>query len=289
MTVSDAFQRFKGALELSESHSQTASRAQQELRQRLSAYLSVEDSFLTGSYARHTKIHPLNDIDILLVRNSARVDLTASGGVLASQALDEVAQAARSAFGNGVAIKKQSRSVNLSFASLDFGFDVIPGWLRQPNGYWIPDTDTSGWIPTDPHAHAQMMTDANDRSGGRLKPVIKMVKHWSRKNYDLFCSFHLELICEWVFRQSRIDNFQIGVASVLVSLPRFVGVQVKDPVYGLHRVDKPLSTEDLQRLHNRTTSDADNAGAAIQLETAGRHAEAIEKWQYIFLEGFPTG
>jgi hypothetical protein len=289
MTVSDAFQKFKGALELPASHSQRASSAQQELRQRLSVYLSVEDSFLTGSYARHTKIHPLNDIDILLVRNSARVGLAASGGVLASQALAEVAQAARSAFGNGVAIKKQSRSVNLSFGSLDFGFDVIPAWLRQSNGYWIPDTDTSSWIPTDPHAHAQMMTDANDRSGGRLKPVIKMVKHWSRKNYDLFCSFHLELICEWVFRQSRIDNFQIGVASALVSLPRFVGVQVMDPAYGLHRVDKPLSTEDFQKLLNRATSDADNARAAIQLETTGRHAEAIEKWRYIFLDGFPSG
>jgi hypothetical protein len=289
MTVSEAFQRFKGCLELPASHSQRASTAQQELRQRLSAHLSVEDSFLTGSYARHTKIYPLNDIDVILVRNGARVGLTASGGVLPSQALDEVAGAARSAFGNGVVIKKQAKSVNLSFTSIDFGFDVIPAWLRQPNGYWIPDTNTSGWIPTDPDAHAQMMTDANDRSGGRLKPVIKMVKHWSRKNYDLFCSFHLELICEWVFRQSRVDNFQTGVALVLVSLPRFVGVQVMDPIYGLHRVDKPLSTEDLQKLHNRATYDADNARAAIQLETAGRHAEAIEKWRYIFLDGFPIG
>lgn len=289
MTVSDAFQSFKGALELPASHSQRASSAQQELRQRLSGYLSVEDSFLTGSYARHTKIHPLNDIDVIFARNNARVGLAASGGVLPTQALDQVAQAAWSAFGNGVVIKKQSRSVNLSFASLDFGFDVIPAWLRQPNGYWIPDTEMSGWIPTDPHAHAQMMTDANDRSGGRLKPVIKMVKHWSRKNYDLFCSFHLELICEWVFRQSRIENFQIGVASVLISLPRFVGVQMMDPVYGLHRVDKPLSTEDFQKLHSRASSDADNARVAIQLETAGRHAEAIDKWRYIFLAGFPSG
>lgn len=287
MTVSDAFQRFKGNLELPATHSQTASAAQQELRRRLSAYFPIEDSFLTGSYARHTKIHPLNDIDVMFVRNGMRVGLTASGGVLPSQALDGVAQAATSAFGNTVKIKKQSRSVNLSFAGLDFGFDVIPAWLRQPDGYWIPDTDTSGWIPTDPHVHAQIMTDANERSGGRLKPVIKMVKHWSRKNYDLFCSFHLELICEWVFRQSRIDNFQTGVASVLVGLPQFVGVDVVDPVYRLHRVDKPLSTEDFQRLHNRVTNDAEKARIAIQLENAGRHAEAIEKWQYIFVDGFP--
>jgi hypothetical protein len=288
MTVSEAFQIFKGELELPASHSERASTAQRELRTRLSAHLPVQDSFLTGSYSRHTKIHPLNDIDVMLVRNSARVGLSSSGGVSPSQALDEVAGAARSAFGTGVVIKKQSRSVNLSFAGLDFAFDVIPSWLRQPNGYWIPDSGTSSWIPTDPHAHAQMMTDANDRSGGRLKPVIKMVKHWSRKNHDLLCSFHVELICDWVFRQSRVDNFQTGVALVLVSLPQFIGVQVMDPVYGLNRVDKTLSAEELQRLQNVANFDAQNARTAIQLEAASRHGEAIEKWKYIFLSGFPS-
>jgi hypothetical protein len=287
VTVSEAFEKFKATLELPATHSHKASAAQQELRQRLGDYLSIQESFLTGSYARHTKVHPLNDIDVMIVRNSSRVGLTASGGVLPSQALDEVSQAAKSAFGNGVAIKKQSRSVNLSFAGLDFGFDVIPAWLRQPDGYWIPDVDKVGWIPTDPHSHAKIMTDANESSGGRLKPVIKMVKHWSRKNLDLFCSFHLELICEWALRQSRVDNFQIGVASVLVRLPQVVGVEVLDPVYGLNRVDKPLSSEDFQRLHNRASNDAENARMAIQLEMGGGHAEAIEKWRYIFLSGFP--
>jgi hypothetical protein len=288
MTVSEAFQTFKTALELPPTHIKRASAAQQEVRERLSAHLPVQDSFLTGSYARHTKIHPLNDIDVMLVRSSERVGLTSSGGVLPSQALDEVAQAARSAFGNGVAVRKQSRSVNLSFVGLEFGFDIIPAWLRQPNGYWIPDTNTSSWLPTDPQAHAQMMTDANDRSGGRLKPVIKMVKHWSRENCDLFCSFHLELICEWVFRQSQISNLQLGVALALVSLPQFVGAKVMDPVYGQNRVDKSLTAEEHTKLQNRAIYDAQNARTAIQLEAADRHAEAIKGWQHIFLAGFPA-
>jgi Second Messenger Oligonucleotide or Dinucleotide Synthetase domain len=288
MTVSEAFQQFKGTLELPTSYSRTASAAQQELRQRLGVYLPIQESFLTGSYARHTKIHPLNDIDVMLVRNTTRVGLTTSGGVLPSQALDEVAQAARSAFGSGVGIKKQSRSVNLSFADLDFGFDVIPAWLRQPDGYWIPDIDGAGWIPTDPHTHAQIMTDANDRSAGRLKPVIKMVKHWSRNNLDVLCSFHLELVCEWVFRQAQVENLQMGVALVLVRLPQVVGQKVMDPVYGLSRVDKPLSLEQLQKLQRRANYDADNVRTAIQLEASGKDTEAIHKWQHIFLAGFPS-
>jgi len=224
----------------------------------------------------------------MIVRNSARVGLSSSGGTSPSQAIDEVAQAARIAFPNGVTVKKQSRSVNLSFASLDFGFDLIPGWLRDPDGYWIPDLGAGFWIPTNPQAHAGIMTEANERSAGRLKPVIKMVKYWSRNNYDLFCSFHLELIAEWAFRQSNVDSYQTGVALVLAYLPRFVGVSMMDPAYGLNRVDKPLTSDELQKLRSRVDHDSQSARAAIQLEAGGNHTSALDTWKGIFLHGFPT-
>lgn len=224
MTVTEAFQEFKSGLELPAAHSHRASAAQQALRERLSRHLAIEDSFLTGSYARHTKIHPLNDIDVILVRNVSRVGLVSSGGIQTFQALDEVVRAARSAFPTGATISKQSRSINVSFAGLDFGFDLIPSWLRQPDGYWIPDGDTGSWIATSPEFHEQFMTQANDRTGGRLKPIVKMLKHWSRNNYDLLRSFHIELICENVSRSLRLDNFQLGVGTVLINLPHFIGV-----------------------------------------------------------------
>jgi hypothetical protein len=287
MTVSEAFQEFKSHLELPASHSERASAAQQELRTRLGRHLDIQESFLTGSYARHTKIHPLNDIDVMLVRNSVRVGLASGGGILPLDALDGVVHAARAAFPNGVTVNRQSRSVNLSFAGLDFGFDLIPAWLRNPDGFWIPDVSIGSWIPTDPHSHERLMTEANQRSGGRLKPVIKMIKHWSRHNYDLLCSFHVELICERAFRGLNIDSYQVGVASVLISLPAFIGTPAMDPAYGLNRVDKPLSGQELANLGNRANYDAGNARTAIQLERSGRHEDAIAVWKHIFVGGFP--
>jgi SMODS domain-containing protein len=286
VTVTEAFEIFKGSLELPVAHRQRASAAQQQLREILDRHLSIQDSFLTGSYARHTKIHPLNDIDVMLVRNAGRVGLT-SGGVAPYQALDEIVGAARRAFPQGMAAKRQARSVNLSFQGLDFGFDLIPAWLRSPDGYWIPDADQGLWIPTDPQVHERLMTTENERSGGRLKPVIKMVKHWSRNNLDLLCSFHVELVCARVFREQRVESYQHGVALVLVSLPSVVGVPMMDPVYGQNRVDKPLSGADLEGMKSRVNLAAANAREAFQLEAAGRHNDAISKWGYIFLRGFP--
>jgi SMODS domain-containing protein len=289
MTVSEAFDAFKSELELPDRKQREASVAQQDIRARISQYLDVPSSFLSGSYARHTKIFPLKDIDLILVRNCAPVGLTSDGsGVSPGQALDEVVGAVRKAYPLAATAAKQARSVNVQLSGLEFGFDLVPAWLRHPDGYWIPDTDRGAWIPTDPDAHAQFMTQSNERCGGKLKPVIKMVKHWSRRNYDLLSSFHLELLCSDSFGGGEIPNYQIGVAAVLVHMQRHATQQMMDPIYGISRVDKSLSSEDQVRITNRIISDANNAVEALRMEKVGRHSEAIEKWKFIFVSGFPT-
>ena len=288
MTVTEAFEIFKSELELPDRKQAQASKAQQDIRSRLAKYLVVPDSLLTGSYPRHTKISPLNDIDILLIRNRERVGLSTGGnGIFATSAIDEVAAAVGNAYPLTATIKKQARSVNVLIKGLDFGFDIIPAWLRYPDGYWIPDTERGLWIPTDPEAHSRMMTDANIRLHQKLKPLIKMVKHWNRKNYELLRSFHLELICRSIFEDKPIPNFPVGVAIVLSVLNVYVGQIMMDPIYNMYRVDKPLSVGDQNKLIGRVNYDAQNAIEALKLEREGNHSAAIEKWKHIFVSGFP--
>lgn len=288
MTVSEAFESFKSELELPDRKQREAAQAQQNIRTRVSQYLDLSSSFLSGSYARYTKIFPLKDIDVILVRNRERVGLTSDGsGVSPVQALDEVVAAVHRAFPLEASATRQARSVNVQLSGLEFGFDLIPAWLRHPNGYWIPDTDRGSWIPSDPEAHADFMTQANERSAGKLKPVIKMVKHWSRNNYDLLGSFHVELLCADLFARVEVVNYQIGVAACLLHLRDHVGRQMMDPIYGISRVDKPLSNDDHIKLANRINSDANSAVEALKMESANHQTDAVEKWKYVFLHGFP--
>lgn len=288
MTVTEAFQTFKGELELPDRKQKQAASAQQDIRSRIASYLYVPDSLLTGSYARYTKINPLNDIDVLLVRNRERVGLATDGnGILPNRALEEVSEALGKAYALGATVKKQARSVNVQLRGLEFGFDIIPAWLRQPDGYWIPDTESNGWLPTDPDAHATMMTLANERCDNKLKPLIKMIKHWSRNNYDLIRSFHIELICADVFSLDEIANFPVGVATILARAGAYIGRPIMDPIYGSSRVDKPLSREEHDKLLLRIGSDAQSAIEALSLERNGYHDNAVEKWKHIFLRGFP--
>jgi len=275
-------------LELPDRKQKEAAQAQKEIRERISAYLPIENSFLTGSYARYTKIDPLNDIDAFLVRNKDRTGLSTDGsGIFPGVALDQVMDAVQKAYPRGAAIKKQNRSVNVQIGGLPFGFDLTPAWLRHPDGYWIPDADSGGWMPSDPEAHATRMTRANELNNGRLKPLIKMVKHWSRNNLDRLRSFHIELICADIFRTENLDNYQLGVATVLVHLPNYAGKPMMDPIYGSSRVDEQLMSGEHGELIQRINYDATNAVEALTLERNGYDSQAIEKWNYIFLRGFP--
>jgi hypothetical protein len=288
MTVSEAFAYFKSELELPDRKACQAAAAQQDIRAQVAKYLDVPDSFLTGSYARHTKISPLNDIDVFLIRNKSRVGLSSDGsGVTAPTALDQVAAAVRNAYGSRARITLQHRSVNVEVQGLPFGFDLIPAWLRHPDGFWIPNSSTGGWLPSDPNAHADLMTTANEASGGKLKPLIKMTKYWSRQNYDLLCSFHIELTCREILAVETLDNWQLGLATILVRLHKYIGRPMLDPIYAQTRVDKELTPEELDRLTSRLGFDADRAVSALKLERAGDDRRALVEWETIFVGGFP--
>jgi hypothetical protein len=275
-------------LELPDKLQDQASEAQQEIRKALSKQLAITDSFLSGSYPRHTKIDPLKDIDVILVRNTLACGLSTDGsGTYPATAVQEIATAARRAY-PGAAITQQPRSVNLQLSGLRFGFDLVPAWRRVPDGYWIPDADLGQWLPTNPDFHAGQMTDCNKARNGKLKPLVKMAKHWSRHNLDLLRSFHIELICLDLAAKYELGPYQQSMAGFLADLGSYLGKTWMDPAYGVCRVDKPLSPPDLEKLGIRVKSDADRACIALGQERQGNHIQAISTWAQVFLTGFPS-
>jgi len=123
MTVAEAFSIFKSELELPDSKQAQASKAQQDIRARTANHLYVSDSLLTGSYARHTKIYPLDDIDILLMRNVERVGLSSNGGGPSpNQALDDVAEAISKAYCNAPHFFSPSKVI---FSRLNSGSRLV--------------------------------------------------------------------------------------------------------------------------------------------------------------------
>ena len=61
-TIEGAFRAFKSNIEISGLQRTTVSSRQQNMREAVSKELTVNDSFLTGSYLRSTMIAPLKEV-----------------------------------------------------------------------------------------------------------------------------------------------------------------------------------------------------------------------------------
>src|SRR5690348_10153939 len=66
-TTTEAFDKFRQRLELSDTESKNARRRHAEVRECVRNRFDIETDFLSGSYARHTKTKPLKDVDVLFV------------------------------------------------------------------------------------------------------------------------------------------------------------------------------------------------------------------------------
>jgi tRNA nucleotidyltransferase (CCA-adding enzyme) len=74
LSVDEAFRKLKSRLELNDKEQKNASARQTEVRDYLVTKFDINRSFLTGSYARHTKTKPLKDIDIFFVLKESEKD-----------------------------------------------------------------------------------------------------------------------------------------------------------------------------------------------------------------------
>lgn len=136
------------------------------------------DTFLSGSYRRDTAIRPKTeegkierpDVDIIVVTKHTLNHKPADVLTLLMNTL-----------GNKYSdIRKQARSVGVSTATVDM--DVVPIIEPQEGLLYIPDRKLESWLPTNPPAHTSWTTEVNKETGGRFKPLVKMMKWWRREN-----------------------------------------------------------------------------------------------------------
>lgn len=178
LTVGEAFTALKRNLEITSDDEQLAIRRRGDIHARLKKDLELRaEPLLTGSFHRDTKTRPLKDVDFFcpLSRTAANIDdfLEAHPRVV----LDAFAESLRKRYGDRVTLGR--RSVGVDFGSEDkriLSYDIVPAFERAKGGFDIPDDVLGRWIGSDPRVHRQKATEANRESGGRWKPLVKMVK-----------------------------------------------------------------------------------------------------------------
>jgi hypothetical protein len=276
-SVKGAFATFKQNLEITGLQEATVSTRQTEVREALEAELTVKESFLTGSYRRHTMIAPLKtaDVDVVVVldpkyyQENGQVNL-----------LEKVKSVLRKTYTRTPAISRNGQAVTITFA--DFAVDVVPAFYRTQGGFLIPSTDGI-WIPTDPKKHAKISGENNQAHDGDLVPLEKMLKCWNRNIGYAFRSFHLEVLAWSILEGVTISDYSSGVRYYFDKARALIKEKNPDPAGYAGDVGHYLNSSDkIQSAVSRFETAYNRARNAEQYAEAGAIQAAIDEWRKIF-------
>lgn len=236
----------------------SAATSQKRLRQILSnksaldpafpLLLSQNDcDFIGGSFARHTKIWPLDDIDVYIPidgsqlvyrRGGLRLPywivtddssepqrlLSAKwmrGEFLASDLLLEgFLDAVKQSYPRS-SIRGDRHAVCLDTAiaatseSSGIGFDIVPCFSLVPDDgserfYLIPDGD-GGWIHTNPRRDTEICAELHRYHKETFRKVVRLIKYWNKGILGSgFSSYYIELAVCHYFAERRDAQKAIG-------------------------------------------------------------------------------
>lgn len=297
LTTDEAFRKFKSRLELNDREQKNASARQKEVRDYLDTKFAIENSFLTGSYARYTKTKPLKDIDIFFVLKDSERDYRDKAPAVV---IDDFYKALVEKYGNA-AVCKQSRSINVDFGVIvdsddntDYrilSVDVVPAFTAGDD-YEIPDTDNGKWIKTNPKIHADKATSAHQAYSNEWKGLVRMVKYWNNnpqhgQDKPVKPSFLVEVMALQCLYGGWQGRFDYEIESFFATLADRIFDTWPDPAGLGPPISDGMDDARKQRARDLLLAASREARNAINLARQGRNGDALKIWRNLFGPKFP--
>lgn len=160
-----------------------------------------------GSFARNTKIRPLDDIDLMvcysgtggvyhIVEENECYTISFSNGIqVLSNLCDEqgmlnsrkVIENLKGALADisGYAkadIHRNQEAATLQLTSYPWNFDIVPCFMTTSDFYLIPD-GKGNWKKTDPRIDQQRITKINQANNGQLLGLMRLMKYWKKQKW----------------------------------------------------------------------------------------------------------
>lgn len=201
------FNKFLSDIEPSHSTVSYISSVQTNLRGYLSGhelYKSIHiDTFLSGSYAKHTAIRPTlydkkRDVDIVVVTTYSKDDKP-------SEILDELCETLSESD------KYKTASVDGQAVTIEMegiAIDVVPVIVDEEDDelYYVGDVSAEEWIKTDPKGHKEWATNVNKDHDSEFKPLVKVFKWWRKVNCLDGCNYPKGITLEKIVADNLGDT-----------------------------------------------------------------------------------
>lgn len=327
-TVKGAFNDFlKEKVNLASGNTTSARSSRNWLMDQIHDFPNRDDDFPTlysskdiffGSFARKTKIRPLDDIDIMVCISGE--GSTYNGYVtnnIHEITVPETATKLRKLCNDGedtlnsikvinkfkkllgdipqyekAEIKRNQEAITLKLTSYDWNFDIVPCFItiEDNNGltyYLIPDGNGS-WKKTDPRLDRDRVTDINQKNDGKVLNAIRIMKYWNKRPImPSMPSYLLEnIVLNRYVLQSAGNYIDFEVRYLLDYIKNHISNPVQDPKNIQGDINQ-LNYEEKTKIIARAGLDYNKAVEAWNFEKDGNHESAIKKWKEIFGPEFP--
>lgn len=271
-----------------------------------------------GSFARGTKIGPLDDIDqihCLSATGSTYIESGDTIGILVPETsrlrnfchedsnflnsrrlinkfvahLGEVPQYRAAELG------RRGEAAVLDLSSYPWVFDIVPGFFTAPETdgrtYYLIPNGNGNWKKTDPRIDRDHAQRVNKLHNGYALRLIRVLKFWNaRRTAPAMPSYLLECILlsgieKWRIKISEFVDLYIADALDLVASAVMNGVADPKRIQGDLNT---LTTEERIKVKVRAMLDAEAAREARAFEDTRDHKRSIQRWGDIFGPRFPS-
>jgi len=267
-----------------------------------------------GSFARNTKIRPLDDIDMMVCYNGnggvydtiqqnnlyhirfadnhpffddLRNDdgLTLNSRKVINQLIGGLSGVEHY---SKAEIHRRQEAATLKLKSYDWNFDIVPCFYTNTGFYLIPDGQ-GHWKNTDPRKDRMRVTEVNQSYGGIALPLIRLMKYWKKRAWG-------ESVSSYMFEQLMLNCISEGHAvgdswsKRATSVLGYLKYAIMNPVPDPKGIQGDLNTLDyLARIDLANTARHNHSTAVLARadEALDKPQEAIEKWRSIFGYSFP--
>lgn len=285
-SLAQTFDHFRDAIEMKPELKSTITVQETRLREGLQKRWPSSTLFFSGSFGRKTKIEPISDVDIFMVRPEQYREI---GRIPISQEqlLNEVTAEVRLLFPHHT-IRLQTRSLGIVLPQ--FRIDLVPAFSRTGGGYFIPDRSpgTPNWRFTHPDKQLEFTKSVHQATGQMAIPLVKMVKVWNRNRHVGLKSYHVEVL---VLRalSGKPSSYAEGLRTVFERLEHAIKRPCGDPGESGGTLDTYLDAHTRARASEEAKRAAAQMTEALGLVTLKREAEAIRLVADLMGPSFPRG
>ena len=321
LTVNNAFAEFlRDTVRINSGKTSTAQASRDNLISNLNEF-SGDDDFFTlvpgghlkfGSFARRTKIRPLDDIDIMICISGDGRTYIKSGETYYINGLEtdntnrllsndtnylnstKVINRFIKKLGNlndysKAEMHKNQEALTLKLKSYEWNYDIVPCWHMDVDKFLIPD-GFGNWKLTDPRIDNQRTTDINKKHKGNLLDIIRVMKYWNNRAIThTMGSYLLEcMILDVYDHKEEQDNYWIDIEfkNLLDALSRKIMNSVYDPK-GIQGDLNTFTYIERTKISNALAKAYEKACEARRFESDNDQKNAIRKWREVLGYEFP--